>query len=215
LRSGHEVGLGGVDVGGERRRELRRVEEQEAVLRRQDRRHRRARRRVGDQRADRFALVGSEGGDVDEPGDLRVGAGFGDDDAAVRVTDEEDGPRLGGDRAPGERHVDRQRGGRILDDGDLEAVVLQQGVDAFPPGAVDEAAVNQTMRGTDAVMGNSFRANALVVKQFQFRKQCFSCQASRRHQGRAVAAVLPPADTRNAGAGAPVPKAGVVRPFVP
>ena len=36
----------GIDVGSERGGELRLVEEQEAVLRRQDRRHRRARGRV-------------------------------------------------------------------------------------------------------------------------------------------------------------------------
>ena len=56
LRVGHERRLTRGDVGGERRRELLAVEEQEPVLRRQDRRHRRARGRVGDQRADRLAL---------------------------------------------------------------------------------------------------------------------------------------------------------------
>ncbi len=57
------------DIRGERLRELLAVQEQEPVLRRQDRRHRPVRGQVGDQRADRLTLVGREGGDVDEAGD--------------------------------------------------------------------------------------------------------------------------------------------------
>ena len=72
--------------------ELGAIEEQEAVLRRQDRRHRRARRRVGDQRRDRFARVGREGGDVDQRLHLRIVAGLGDDDAAVGMADQDTGP---------------------------------------------------------------------------------------------------------------------------
>jgi hypothetical protein len=56
----------GPDIRGERIRELLTVEEQEPVLRRQDRRHRRAWRRVGDQRAHRLTRVGRESGDVRE-----------------------------------------------------------------------------------------------------------------------------------------------------
>ena len=90
LRVGHELGQGGGHVGGERVGELVAVEEQESVAGRQDRGDGRPGRRVGDQGVDRLALVGCERGDVDERGDLVVGAGFGDDDAAVGVADEHD-----------------------------------------------------------------------------------------------------------------------------
>ena len=66
LRVGHERGFVGGDVGRERRGELRAVEEQEAILRRQDRRHRRARRRIGDQRRTDSPLSGRERRDVDQ-----------------------------------------------------------------------------------------------------------------------------------------------------
>ena len=56
-----------VEVAGERRRKFSLVEKQKAVLGRQDRRHRRAGRRIGDQGVDRLAFVGGEGGDVDQP----------------------------------------------------------------------------------------------------------------------------------------------------
>jgi len=69
-------------VGGEGRREPVPVQEEEPIDRRQDRRHRRARRRVGDQRADRLPGVGRERRDVDERGGIGVVAGLGDDRAA-------------------------------------------------------------------------------------------------------------------------------------
>ena len=48
---------------------------------------RRTRRRVLDQRGDRFAAVGSKRGDVDQCRDLWIVTRLGDDDAAVRVAD--------------------------------------------------------------------------------------------------------------------------------
>ena len=74
------------------------------VLRRQDRRHRRTRRWVLDQRGHGLALVRSERRDVDESSDLRIVAGFRDHDAPVRVANENRGSALRG-----------QRGGRRAD----------------------------------------------------------------------------------------------------
>jgi hypothetical protein len=66
LRVGHECRLTRGDIRGERSRELLAAEEQETILRRKDRRHRRARGRVGDQRADGLTSVGRKCGDEDE-----------------------------------------------------------------------------------------------------------------------------------------------------
>src|SRR5690348_17675576 len=52
------------------------------------RRYRRAGRRVGDQRADRLSRIGRERRDVDERGDLGMGAGLSDDDSAVGMADQ-------------------------------------------------------------------------------------------------------------------------------
>jgi len=122
---------------------LSRSRSRNPFLRGQDRRYGRARGRVGDQRADGLALVGGEGGDVDEAGDVVVRPGLGDDDAAVGVADEERRAvhlvehLLGG----GDVAVERDR--RVLDDADVESVLREEVVDAFPAGAVHEAAVNQ------------------------------------------------------------------------
>ena len=106
------------DVTGKRGGELRLVEEQIAVLRRQDRRHRRAGRRILDERGHRLALVGHEGGDVDQPRNLRIVPGFGDHRAAVGVADENHGAVLRGNDAPGHGDIVGERYRRILDDGD-------------------------------------------------------------------------------------------------
>jgi len=50
--------------------------------------------------------------------------------------------RLRRDDAPGERHVVCERRRRVLDDGDVVAVLLEDVVDAFPAGAVDETLYN-------------------------------------------------------------------------
>src|SRR4029079_1210950 len=90
LRVGHERRLLQTHVASERRRELRLVEQQVTVNWRQDRGHRRARHRVLDQRRYGLTLVGGEGGDIYQPHNLRIIAGFGDDRPAVRVADEND-----------------------------------------------------------------------------------------------------------------------------
>jgi hypothetical protein len=105
--------------------------------------HRRAGRRILDQRGDRLAFVGSEGGDVDQSGHVRVRARLRDDGAAVRVADEKGLAGLSGDHPLGEGDVVGKRGRRVLDDGDVVAVLLQDVIDAFPAGAVDEAAVDE------------------------------------------------------------------------
>jgi hypothetical protein len=58
-------------------------------------------RETGDERADRLPLVRREGADVDQGRDVRVGAGLGDDRAAVGVADEHDRSVLGIDDLPG------------------------------------------------------------------------------------------------------------------
>src|SRR6476660_839155 len=58
----HEGCLLAVHIGGEGGGKLSLVEEQVAVLRRQDRRHRGARRRIRDERGDGLTFVGGEGG---------------------------------------------------------------------------------------------------------------------------------------------------------
>lgn len=146
LRVSHECRDIGLHIGRERGGELRVIERQEAVLRRQDRRHRRAGSRIGDQLADRFTLVGRERCDVDQPRDLRIGARFGDDDATIGMTDQNDIAVGGGDGALGDGNVVGQGGGRVLDDADLVAVPLQDLVDAFPSRTVDETAVDEDDR---------------------------------------------------------------------
>ncbi len=143
MRIGHEGGLGGLHVSRERGGELGAIEEKETVLRRQDRRHGSAGRRIGDQRRHRLTLIGGKGRDVDEALDLGVVAGIGDDDTAVGVADQDDRAVLSGNGALGDGNVVFQRDGRVLHDRHLIAVLGEDVVDAFPAGAVDETAVDQ------------------------------------------------------------------------
>jgi hypothetical protein len=66
------------------------VEEQEAVLRRQNRRHRCARRRIGNERFHRLALIRREGRDVDESRYFWIITRLGDYHSAIRLTNEND-----------------------------------------------------------------------------------------------------------------------------
>ncbi|MCY1240480.1 hypothetical protein D9M72_533320 [compost metagenome] len=143
LGVGHEGCNLGIDVGREGGGEFRLVECQETIDRRQDRRNGGAGRRVGDQRGNGLALIRREGGDIDDGLHLFVGAGFGNDHAAIGVADEYDRAVLCGDRALGDGDVIGKRQGRVLDDGDVVAVLLEDVVDALPAGAIDEAAVNE------------------------------------------------------------------------
>jgi hypothetical protein len=71
----------GANVRSERLPESRAIEEQEPVLRRQDRWYRHARRRVLDQARDGLASVRSKGRNVDQAGDLRFVSGLEDAEA--------------------------------------------------------------------------------------------------------------------------------------
>ena len=92
---------------------------------------------------DGLALIRGKGRNVDEPFDLRVRAGFGDDDTAVGMTDQHDRPLRLRDRELRGGHIVSQRRCRILHDADVVTVLLQKVVDAFPTCAVDKAAVHE------------------------------------------------------------------------
>ena len=106
-------------------------------------RHWSARRRVLDQRRDRLALVGGECCDVDEPGDVGIVARLRNHNIAVGVADQNRGPVLRGQRAPGDRDIVSQRHGGILDDGHVVAILLENVVDALPTRPVNEPSVNE------------------------------------------------------------------------
>jgi hypothetical protein len=71
-------------------------------------------------------------GDVDQSSDLRVRPRLGDDHPTLGVTDQDHGTWLGIDDQFGRAHISRQRNSRILYDADVEAVLLQDVVDAPP-----------------------------------------------------------------------------------
>jgi hypothetical protein len=70
-----------------------------------------------------------------------VGAGLGDDRAAVRVADQHDRSVLDIDDLPGGLGVALQGQGGVLHDADPESVAAERVVDAPPAGAVDESSV--------------------------------------------------------------------------
>jgi hypothetical protein len=102
------------------------LEEQEAALRGQDRRHRGARWGIGDERAYRRARVWRERSDVDERGHSRMVAGLRDDGTTVGVTDEYDRIALLIDGAGGHGDVVGERRGRVLDDSDGVIVSMKK-----------------------------------------------------------------------------------------
>jgi hypothetical protein len=91
----------------------------------------------------RFAHVRREGRHIDQTRDLRVGAGFGDDDAAVGMADENCRAVLPGQHSVHRRNVIPQRGQRDLDDANMVAAVGQDVVDAAPAGTVGEGTVDE------------------------------------------------------------------------
>ena len=143
LRVGHEPGLLGAQVGGERVVELVAVEEQEPVAWRQDRRDGCSGRRIGDQGVHGLALVRGEGGDIDEGCHVVVRAGLGDDCSTVGVTDEDDRAVLVVQDEPGRGDIALEGQGRVLDDADGESFLDEEVVDPLPAGAVHEAAVDE------------------------------------------------------------------------
>ena len=147
LRVGEERGLLGGQVARRRtRRTCSRSRQQEAVDGRQDRGNGRARRGVGDEGADRLALVGGERGDVHERADPVMGSGLGDHDAAVGVADEDDrAVELVEDACRGCDVIGQRRRG-VLDDAHVVSFGDEQVVDGLPSGAIDEATVDQDDR---------------------------------------------------------------------
>src|SRR4029077_10422413 len=88
LGVGHERGFFCLHVTRERGGELRPVEEQIAVLRRQYRRYGCAGRRIFDKRCHGLALVRSKSGDIHESYNLGIVSGFSDHRSTIRVADE-------------------------------------------------------------------------------------------------------------------------------
>ena len=68
---------------------------------------------------------------------------FGDDNAAVGVADQNDRPLRLRYHELGRGHVVGQGRRRVLHDADVETVLLQDVVDAFPTCAVNKAAVHE------------------------------------------------------------------------
>ena len=78
------------------------------------------------QTAQCLALVGREGRDIDESGDLGVHARFADDRASVGVTDEKDRTILRIDQTVRGSHVIGDGAQRVLDRRDMEPLGLQK-----------------------------------------------------------------------------------------
>ena len=74
---------------------------------------------------------------------MLVRAGFGDHDASVGVADEDRRAVLLVEDVVGGLDVAVERERLVLHDADVEAVRLQQVVDALPAGAIDEATVDE------------------------------------------------------------------------
>src|ERR687885_267351 len=119
------------------------VEEQEAVPRRQNWRHRCAGRRIGNERVYRLVLVRREGRNVDKRRHFGIVTRLGDHRSAVGMANENDWFALRSDDMPGRGDVPCKRNGGILDDSDAVAIPLQAAVDALPVRAVYEAAVDE------------------------------------------------------------------------
>jgi hypothetical protein len=155
LGIGHEVGQVSGNVRRERCGELLAIKEEEPVLRRKNRRHRRTGWRIGDEGSDRFPLVRRERRDVDEPSDLRIVAGLRDYHAAVRVTHEDHWARLRRDHTLGDGDIVVERDRWMLDDADAVPMLPQAVVHALPTGTVHEPTVDEhdrDGRGVEALI---------------------------------------------------------------
>src|SRR6266446_1273947 len=127
--------------------ELLPVEEQEPLPWRKNRRDWCARRRVCDEGVHRFALVRRKGRDVNELLYFGIVTRLSDHRPAIGVAHENDGFALSVDDEIGRGDVTCERKGRILDDGDVVAVLFQVLVDTLPARAVYETAVNKNDSG--------------------------------------------------------------------
>src|SRR5215210_1235785 len=119
------------------------VEEQEAVLRRQNRRHWCAGRRIGNERFHRFSLVWHEGCDVDKSRYFGMITRLANYRSAVGMANENHRFALRVDYELGCCDIAFERNRWILDDSDTVAVLLQEVVDSLPAGAVHEPAVHE------------------------------------------------------------------------
>src|SRR5215210_1291700 len=137
------------------------VEEQEAVLRGQNRRHRRAGRRIGDERFHRLTSVRHEGRDINERRHFGIVARLGDHRPAVGMAYEDYRFALRVDDHPGRGDVAFERKCRILDDPGA-VVVLEAVVDSPPAGTVHETAVNENDARGDHIRG-VFRAHEALL----------------------------------------------------
>ncbi len=120
----------------------------------------RRRGRAGrEERAERLALVEAEGGDVDEPHDVRgLFAERGHDLPAVGVAGDDGGPVLELEHLAESRDVIRKRGERKLGRAHLEAFGLQAFDHAAPAGPVGPGSVDEDDVGAIAHCGDSFRS---------------------------------------------------------
>ena len=84
-----------------------------------------------------------KGCDVDQAGHLRAGPRFGDDAAAIGMSDKDGGPILPVEDALRGSDVVGKRRQRVLDDADREALGGQFVVDAPPAGAVGEGTMDE------------------------------------------------------------------------
>ena len=136
LRVAHEGHVRILQIGGETGFERGALKKQEAVVGgfRNEGRLRWGRPRSGQGQI--FAHVRREGRHIDQTRDLRVGAGFGDDAAAVGMADENCRAVLPGQHSVHRRNVIPKRGQRDLDDAYMVAAVGQDVVDAAPAGTV-------------------------------------------------------------------------------
>jgi hypothetical protein len=105
--------------------ELLAVEEEESLLRREDRRLGPVGREASDEGVDRLALVGHKGRDVDERRNLGMRTRLSDDGATIGVTDEDDRLARRVNCPLGDCNVVGERERRILDDADAVAIPLQ------------------------------------------------------------------------------------------
>src|SRR5829696_4599502 len=134
--------------------ELFPVEQQEAVLRRQNKvsRARHAGRDAGDERFLRLARVRHPARDVDERRHVGIITRLGDHRSAVGVADEDDRIALLADDHLGRGDVVLERDGRVLHDPDPVAVLPQEVVDAPPAGSVRPSAVHEDYGGLGSIL---------------------------------------------------------------
>ncbi len=80
--------------------------------------------------------VGRKGRDIDNPCHLGIGASFGRHDTTIRVADQDDFARSGGDGTLRHGDVVGQRRRRVLDDGHVITVLLEEVIDPLPSGPI-------------------------------------------------------------------------------